>query len=389
MARELQPQGMKLMEAPAYERFLDTKPGEITPANVVYPEELLIPGNRGFCAGVDRAIQMLWVIHQEARKLDPEAITVCVNAIVHNDIVNSSFKAYGVLVIPYFDEEFLKSRLPHGYDKRVNVVFSAHGSPPQELESARNSSLVGEVHDAACQLVIRVQNEAEHYEKQGYHIAYIGQEGHRESLGVMSRVPGNISLIRVKDGLDPREDIEDLIIRAGSKKVVCLTQTTLAKRQTERNKDLLRELVPGIKVIDDVCYATTFRQLAVERGIIDHQAQAVLAVGSKTSSNTGKLAAVAMELGVPAQRIDAPEDIDLRVIHGTSKILVTLGASGPEDQLKNVIDWFKKQTQDRIKITLLGEVRAESDKTLPMPNNLAQLWIQYQSSGNVPIFKVA
>ncbi|WP_066684135.1 4-hydroxy-3-methylbut-2-enyl diphosphate reductase [Caulobacter sp. CCH9-E1] len=280
------------------------------------PISLLLASPRGFCAGVDRAIQIV------ERAVEKFGAPVYVrHEIVHNRHVVDRLKALGAVFI---------EELSEAPDDRP-VVFSAHGVPKSVPTEAKAREMI--YLDATCPLVSKVHVEAQKHYDAGREIVLIGHAGHPEVIGTMGQLPdGAVTLI---------EDIDDAAAwtpkDAGN--VAFLTQTTLSVDDTAEMVALLRERFPGIAAPhkEDICYATTNRQDAVRR--LAEQAELVLVVGSKNSSNSVRLKEVGLKAGArEAHLIDDASGIDWAWFEGVSRVGLTAGASAPEDLVQGVID---------------------------------------------------
>lgn len=285
-------------------------------APVRRPISLLLASPRGFCAGVDRAIQIV------ERAVEKFGAPVYVrHEIVHNRHVVDRLKAMGAVFI---------EELSEAPDDRP-VVFSAHGVPKSVPAEAKAREMI--YLDATCPLVSKVHVEAQKHYDAGREIVLIGHAGHPEVIGTMGQLPeGAVTLI---------EDIEDAAAwePKDASNVAFLTQTTLSVDDTAEMVGLLRERFPGIAAPhkEDICYATTNRQDAVRR--LAEQAELVLVVGSKNSSNSVRLKEVGLKAGArEAHLIDDASGIDWTWFEGVSRVGLTAGASAPEDLVQGVID---------------------------------------------------
>ncbi|MDR6627759.1 4-hydroxy-3-methylbut-2-enyl diphosphate reductase [Caulobacter segnis] len=285
-------------------------------APVRRPISLLLASPRGFCAGVDRAIQIV------ERAVEKFGAPVYVrHEIVHNRHVVDRLKAMGAVFI---------EELSEAPDDRP-VVFSAHGVPKSVPAEAKSREMI--YLDATCPLVSKVHVEAQKHYDAGREIVLIGHAGHPEVIGTMGQLPdGAVTLI---------EDINDAAAwePKDASNVAFLTQTTLSVDDTAEMVALLRERFPGIAAPhkEDICYATTNRQDAVRR--LAEQAELVLVVGSKNSSNSVRLKEVGLKAGArEAHLIDDASGIDWAWFDGVSRIGLTAGASAPEDLVQGVID---------------------------------------------------
>ncbi|ADG08849.1 4-hydroxy-3-methylbut-2-enyl diphosphate reductase [Caulobacter segnis] len=308
------------------------------------PISLLLASPRGFCAGVDRAIQIV------ERAVEKFGAPVYVrHEIVHNRHVVDRLKAMGAVFI---------EELSEAPDDRP-VVFSAHGVPKSVPAEAKSREMI--YLDATCPLVSKVHVEAQKHYDAGREIVLIGHAGHPEVIGTMGQLPeGAVTLI---------EDIADAAawIPKDASNVAFLTQTTLSVDDTAEMVALLRERFPGIAAPhkEDICYATTNRQDAVRR--LAEQAELVLVVGSKNSSNSVRLKEVGLKAGArEAHLIDDASGIDWAWFDGVSRIGLTAGASAPEDLVQGVIDAISA----RFDTTVEELVEARETITFKLPRLL-------------------
>jgi 4-hydroxy-3-methylbut-2-enyl diphosphate reductase len=280
--------------------------------------KLFLAKPRGFCAGVDRAIDVVDVC------LDLFGAPVYVkHAIVHNRHVVESLKKRGAV----FVEEV--AEIPES----AVAVFSAHGVSPAVRREAAAKKL--NVVDATCPLVTRVHLEAVRYAREGYSILLIGHRGHVEVAGTMGEAPFAITLVHdVNDARSVRV--------ANPNKVMVLTQTTLSAEDVAEITTVLRERFPKLETPPkgDICYATTNRQTAV-RELAKH-CDVILIVGSKESSNANRLVEVARRAGAKSYLVDSSQDIDLAWVERAQSIGVASGASTPEASFAQVIAWLRQ-----------------------------------------------
>jgi 4-hydroxy-3-methylbut-2-enyl diphosphate reductase len=307
--------------------------------------KVILANPRGFCAGVRMAIE---VVDQVLRARGSPIYVF--HEIVHNKHVVDDFKSRGVTFVESIDE------VPEGQI----VVFSAHGvSPAVRAEAkARNLRPV----DATCPLVTKVHNEVIRYARDGYHIVFIGHRNHQEAVGTVGEAPGNITVIEDEHEVHaitlPRTD-----------KLAYVTQTTLSVTDAQRVIDALKKRYPHIKQPpkEDICYATTNRQEAVS--VIAPEADLVLVVGSKNSSNSNRLVDRAREAGTKAYLIDDASELDRAWFVGVESVLVTAGASAPdhlvEDLVGRIIQEFGATVETR---TLV-----EEDITFGLPRSAREL----------------
>jgi 4-hydroxy-3-methylbut-2-enyl diphosphate reductase len=284
------------------------------------PLKVLIAAPRGFCAGVDRAIQIVELA------LERFGAPVYVrHEIVHTRFVVDRLKKLGAIFVDELDE------VP---DDRP-VVFSAHGVPKSVPASARDRGLT--YVDATCPLVSKVHRQAERLIEDGLHILFIGHAGHPEVIGTFGQVPqGSISLI---------ETVEDAqaIEVADPERLAFLTQTTLSVDDTAAIVAALKERFPSIKAprSEDICYATSNRQAAVKA--IAPECDKMLVIGAPNSSNSLRLAEVAERLNVPARLIERAAEIDWDWLGRPRTLGITAGASAPEVLVREVIDSLRER----------------------------------------------
>jgi 4-hydroxy-3-methylbut-2-en-1-yl diphosphate reductase len=278
------------------------------------PRRVLLAGPRSFCAGVDRAIEIV------ERALELRGAPIYVRRqIVHNVHVVARLEGLGAVFVEELDE------VPAG----ATVVFSAHGVSPAVREQAAARRL--DVIDATCPLVAKVHAEARRFAARGDRIVLVGHDGHEEVEGTIGEAPDAITLV------ERPEDVEGLEIDPATR-VSYLTQTTLAVDETEQVVDRLRERYPQLAGpgADDICYATHNRQHALRE--VAGESDLVLVVGSETSSNSRRLVEVAERAGTPARLIDDASDIRLRWLAGARTIGLTAGASAPDSLVREVVD---------------------------------------------------
>jgi 4-hydroxy-3-methylbut-2-enyl diphosphate reductase len=306
--------------------------------------EILLAGPRGFCAGVERAIDIVEV-----------ALSVCRppvyvrREIVHNRHVVESLRAKGAIFVDELDE------VPDD----ATVVFSAHGISPAVREEALRRGL--RVIDATCPLVTKVHLEAVRYAREGYSIVLIGHEDHDEVIGTLGEAPERIVVI------DSVEEVERLEV-PNPDKIAYLTQTTLSVDDTREVIDALRRKFPRIvgPSRDDICYATQNRQAAVKRlaGDVD----VLLVIGAANSSNANRLVEVAKMAGTSAHLINDINDIRPEWLQGASRIGITAGASTPEMLVSQAVDALKARG------VVVREVHVvEEDVRFALPQELERM----------------
>jgi 4-hydroxy-3-methylbut-2-enyl diphosphate reductase len=277
-------------------------------------KRVLLAKPRGYCAGVDRAVQTV----EEALKLYGAPIYVR-KQIVHNKHVVATLEARGAIFVEENDE------VPEG----ATVIFSAHGVTPEVYEQARERGL--RAIDATCPLVTKVHQEARRFAADDYDILLIGHEGHEEVIGTSGEAPAHIHLV---DGPD---DVDSVTVRDPAK-VVWLSQTTLSVDETMETVDRLKDRLPLLQSppSDDICYATQNRQHVVKE--IAPSCDVVLVVGSRNSSNSVRLREVAVDAGAKAgYLIDYASEIDPAWLDGAETVGLTSGASVPEDLVVEVL----------------------------------------------------
>jgi 4-hydroxy-3-methylbut-2-enyl diphosphate reductase len=276
---------------------------------------LLIAAPRGFCAGVDRAIE---IVERAITKY--KAPVYVRHEIVHNRYVVDGLKAKGAVFVEELDE------VPDG----APVIFSAHGVPKSVPEAATNRGL--DWLDATCPLVSKVHRQAERQIEAGRHIIFIGHKGHPEVIGTLGQVPdGTITLV------ETAEDVAALTL-ADDMPLAFLTQTTLSVDDTAAVIAALKARYPGVvgPKAEDICYATSNRQMAVKA--IAPDCQLVLVIGAPNSSNSLRLVEVAERCGARALLIQRAAEIDASWLEGVETLGLTAGASAPEALVREVID---------------------------------------------------
>jgi 4-hydroxy-3-methylbut-2-enyl diphosphate reductase len=275
---------------------------------------------RGYCAGVDRAV----ITVEKALDLYGSPVYVR-KQIVHNKHVVANLESRGAIFVEELDE------VPEG----ETVVFSAHGVSPVVHEQAAARGL--KTIDATCPLVTKVHHEAKRFAGDDYDILLIGHEGHEEVEGTAGEAPDHIQLVQSPD------DVAGIVVR-DPEKVAWLSQTTLSVDETMATVEAIRERFPKLldPPSDDICYATQNRQLAVKA--ISGDADLVIVVGSANSSNSVRLAEVALEVGArAAKRVDDASEIDEAWLEGVDKVSVTSGASVPDDLVDGVLAFLAER----------------------------------------------
>jgi 4-hydroxy-3-methylbut-2-enyl diphosphate reductase len=309
------------------------------------PERLLLAAPRGYCAGVDRAVQTV------ERALDLYGAPVYVRKeIVHNKHVVEQLRERGAVFV---DQE---TDVPEG----ETVVFSAHGVAPSVHRNAEGRAL--RTIDATCPLVTKVHVEAKKFAAQGYTIVLVGHAGHEEVEGTMGEAPESIVLIETEADVDTLE-VED------PDRVAYISQTTLAVDETRAIIARLRERFPNITGprTDDICYATTNRQAAVRQ--MARQCDLVLVIGSRNSSNSNRLVEVARDHGADSHLIDNEAEVREEWLEGARTVGITSGASAPEELVQRLVEFFRARgtrdvsefevVQEDVRFMLPREIRRE------------------------------
>ncbi len=296
------------------------------------PETILLATPRGYCAGVDRAVQTV------ERALELYGAPVYVRKeIVHNKHVVEQLRARGAVFVES------ESDVPEG----ATVVFSAHGVAPSVHANAQTRGL--QTIDATCPLVTKVHVEAKKFASEDYTIVLIGHAGHEEVEGTMGEAPANIVLIEDEAGVDALE-VKD------PNKVAFISQTTLSVDETAAIIRRLRERFPAITGprTDDICYATTNRQAAVKQ--LARESDLVLVIGSRNSSNSNRLVEVAREHGADSHLIDNESQVQDQWLQGKRVVGITSGASAPEELVQRLVEFFRERgTEDVRELEVVSE----------------------------------
>ncbi len=299
--------------------------------------EVLLSAPRGFCAGVVRAVDVVDLCLERFGK--PIYVR---REIVHNPYVISDLQSKGAIFVEELEE------IPEGQ----MVIFSAHGVSPAVWRESRERGL--RVVDATCPLVTKVHLEALKYAREGYSILLIGHKGHDEIIGTMGEAPGVSQLV---------DDVESarVVQVPDPEMVVVLTQTTLSVDDTEEIMRALRERFPKLVTRNDICYATSNRQMAVKAiaGLVDM----VLVIGAQNSSNCNRLREVAEGEGVPAYLVNGPEEIQEAWLDGVERVGITSGASTPARLLDKVVDFLKPTSVRDVEVM-------EEDVSFLLPRSL-------------------
>jgi 4-hydroxy-3-methylbut-2-enyl diphosphate reductase len=296
------------------------------------PEKLFLAAPRGYCAGVDRAVQTV------EHALDLYGPPVYVRKeIVHNKHVVEQLRERGAVFV---DQE---TEVPEG----ETAVFSAHGVSPAVHANASARGL--RTIDATCPLVTKVHVEAKKFAAQGYTIVLIGHAGHEEVEGTMGEAPDHIVLVETETDVDDLE-VED------PERVAYISQTTLSVDETNAIILRLRERFPSIvgPRTDDICYATTNRQMAVRQ--MARECDLVLVIGSRNSSNSNRLVEVARAHGAESHLIDNELQVEEEWLQGKRVVGITSGASAPEELVQKLVDFFRRRgTEDVSEFEVIQE----------------------------------
>ncbi|MCX7409607.1 MAG: 4-hydroxy-3-methylbut-2-enyl diphosphate reductase [Planctomycetales bacterium] len=307
--------------------------------------KILLANPRGFCAGVNMAIECL---DETIRMFGPKVFVY--HEIVHNKYVVERFTQQGVTFVNTIDE------VPEG----SILLFSAHGVSPEVRAQSKARRL--QTIDATCPLVTKVHLEAIKYARDGYHIILIGHEGHDEVIGTMGEAPASITLVETP------EEVAQLKLPAEAK-IAYLTQTTLSVDEAGRAITALKQKYPGIESPpkEDICYATTNRQDAVKQ--LAQQADVVIVLGSQNSSNSRRLREIGESIEKPAFLIDGANELQPAWFESAETVLITAGASAPEEVVQDCIEWL----QSRYGATLDEITTREEHVSFPLPKELRVL----------------
>lgn len=307
--------------------------------------KIILASPRGFCAGVNMAIESLEVALQHF-----ETPIYVYHEIVHNKYVVESFRDRGVVFVDHLHE------VPVG----ATLMFSAHGVSPEIRKVARERQLTAL--DATCPLVTKVHLEAIKYSREGYTILLIGHAGHDEVVGTMGEAPNAMQLV------ESEEDVAKLPFTQEDK-LAYLTQTTLSVDDANRIISKLKQRYPQIisPPKEDICYATQNRQEAIRQ--LASQADLCLVVGSQNSSNSQRLAEIAKEYNIAGYLIDGPQNLQAEWFEGIENVLISAGASAPEHLVQQVIDHLVETYSATVEVQT---IRRE-DVTFPLPKPLRTL----------------
>ncbi len=295
---------------------------------------------RGFCAGVVRAIEIVEICLE--RFGSPVYVR---HEIVHNKYVVDDLRRKGAAFVEELDE----------VPDNATVVFSAHGVAPTVWAEANRRGL--NVIDATCPLVTKVHLESTKFAQKGYSVIVVGHEGHPEVIGTMGQSPAVSRLVATVEEAEA-VDVDD------PGRVVALTQTTLSVEDTRDVIEVLKRRFPKMVARNDICYATTNRQVAVSA--LARKVDLVLVIGAQNSSNCSRLREVAEQLGVPAHLVDDAASIDPAWLEDIEHVGVSSGASTPETLVQEVVEWLKPES-----VTMLEVV--DEDVTFVLPKELRGL----------------
>ncbi len=307
--------------------------------------KIILANPRGFCAGVNMAIESL----ERALALFGSPIYVY-HEIVHNRPIVERFRNRGVVFVDDISE------VPSG----ATVLFSAHGVSPaiRDHSTARQLQAI----DATCPLVTKVHTEAIRFAREGYTIILVGHEGHDEVIGTMGEAPNNMILV------EDEEDVAQLSLPADAK-LAFLTQTTLSVDEARVVIDALKRKYPQIigPSKNDICYATQNRQEAVRELV--PSADVVLVLGSQNSSNSQRLAELARATGKAAYLVDRVDELNDAWFQPTDCVLITAGASAPEEHVQDCVEYLKKRFDATVEVRIVREEHV----SFPLPRELRLL----------------
>ncbi len=302
-------------------------------------EKVILTSPRGFCAGVERAIDVV----EKALELYGAPIYVK-HQIVHNEHVVRSLEEKGTVFV-----EELKD-----VPSESIVIFSAHGVSPAAQREAEERKL--RVIDATCPLVTKVHLEALKYHKEGLSIVLVGHKGHQEVMGTMGVVPMTL--------IEKSEDVAALEVE-NAEKVACITQTTLSLDDTRKIVDALKDKFPKIVApqASDICYATQNRQNAVKE--LARRTDLILVVGSEMSSNSKRLVETATQSGTAAHLIGDKHSVQASWFEGVRAVGITSGASVPDVLVEHVVDHIKRTVNERVVVESLEVMQEDVQFILP------------------------
>ena len=321
------------------------------------PKRVLLAAPRGYCAGVDRAVQTV----EHALELHGAPIYVR-KEIVHNKHVVEELTKRGAIFV---EEE---TEVPEG----EMVVFSAHGVAPSVHENAAKRRL--RTIDATCPLVTKVHVEARKFAQEGYTIILIGHEGHEEVEGTTGEAPDSIVLVQTEEEVETLE-VDD------PDRVAYITQTTLSVDETSAIIAALQRKFPNMTgpKTDDICYATTNRQQAVKE--LARECDLILVIGSTNSSNSVRLVEVAREHGVASHLIDFHHQVQEEWLEGVETVGITSGASAPEDLVEDLVAFFKQRGAESV-----SELKTvEEDVRFMLPTKIRRELAERDSGGGTEL----
>jgi len=307
--------------------------------------QILLANPRGFCAGVNMAIECL---EEAIRMFGPEIYVY--HEIVHNRYVVDRFTREGVTFVDQVADA------PEG----SILLFSAHGVAPEVREAARARKL--QTIDATCPLVTKVHLEAIRFARDGYHIVLIGHEGHDEVIGTMGEAPESISLVENPEEVDALPFPSDA-------KLAYLTQTTLSVDEASQVIERLKHRYPNIASPpkDDICYATTNRQEAV--ALLARDADVLIVLGSQNSSNSQRLKEIGVVSGTPSYLVDGAHELQSDWFEADNTVLITAGASAPEVVVEECIDFLVTNYGATVEEARIREEHVH----FPLPRELREL----------------
>lgn len=320
------------------------------------PKKILLAAPRGYCAGVDRAVQTV------ERALELYGAPVYVRKeIVHNKHVVEQLRERGAIFVDELDDS-----IPEG----ATTVFSAHGVSPAVHEDAGRRGL--KTIDATCPLVTKVHREAVKFADDGYTIVLIGHDGHEEVEGTMGEAPDAIVLVETVDDVD-RLEVDD------PGRLAFISQTTLSVDETRAIIERLRERFPEIvgPRTDDICYATTNRQAAVKE--LAPLCELVLVIGSRNSSNSNRLVEVAREHGAESFLIDNEQQVRPEWLEGVETLGITSGASAPEELVQRLVEVLCADGETEVEEFTV----VEEDVRFMMPKTIRQAMAAAEGAGPV------
>ncbi len=320
------------------------------------PKKILLAAPRGYCAGVDRAVQTV------ERALELYGAPVYVRKeIVHNKHVVEQLRERGAIFVDELDDS-----IPEG----ATTVFSAHGVSPAVHADAERRGL--KTIDATCPLVTKVHREAVKFAEDGYTIVLIGHDGHEEVEGTMGEAPDSIVLVETVDDVD-RLEVDD------PTRLAFISQTTLSVDETRAIIERLRERFPEIvgPRTDDICYATTNRQAAVKE--LAPLCELVLVIGSRNSSNSNRLVEVAREHGAESFLIDNEQQVRPEWLEGVETLGITSGASAPEELVQRLVELLCADGETEVEEFTV----VEEDVRFMMPKTIRQAMAAAEGAGPV------